>query len=121
MVRALVKDILTESGYTVLLAGNGAEALQICQEHSGPIHVLLTDMVMPGMSGRELAERLLLLRPEIKVLFMSGYTDETTVQHGLLKPGTAFLQKPFSTTKLTRKLRDVLESRSRSNAAAEGC
>jgi PAS domain S-box-containing protein len=112
MVSNLVKNILTESGYTVLTASNGAEALRVCQEHSEPIHLLLTDVVMPGMSGRELAEKVTLLRPEIKILYMSGHADDTIVHHGLLEPGIAFLQKPFSTTALTHQLREVLNTAS---------
>ncbi len=110
MVRNLTQRILSKNGYTVLEAGNGAEALQICQNHSGPIHLLLTDVVMPGMSGRELADRLTPLRPGLKILYMSGYTDDAIVHHGLLEPGIAFLQKPFSTTLLTHKLREVLDT-----------
>ncbi|MFC1974964.1 response regulator [Chloroflexota bacterium] len=110
MVRNLVEKILSESGYTVLMASNGAEALRLCREYTGPIHLLLTDVVMPGMSGHELAEQVALLRPEIKTLYMSGHTDDTIVHHGLLEPGIAFLQKPFSTTGLTHKLREVLDT-----------
>jgi PAS domain S-box-containing protein len=110
IVSNLVENILTESGYTVLMANNGAEALQLCREHNGPIHLLLTDVVMPGMSGHELAEQITRLRPEIKTLYMSGYTDNAIVHHGLLEPGIAFLQKPFSPTTLTHQLREVLDT-----------
>jgi CheY-like chemotaxis protein len=110
MVRNFVEKILTESGYTVLMASNGMEALQLCQEYTDPIHLLLTDVVMPGMSGRELSEQIILLRPEIKTLYMSGHTDHAIVHHGLLEPGISFLQKPFNTTALTRELRKVLDT-----------
>jgi CheY-like chemotaxis protein len=110
MVRNLIQNILLEHGYTVLATSNGAEALRVCRECNEPIHLLLTDVVMPGMSGRELAEQVALLRPEIKILYMSGYTDDAIVHHGLLEPGIAFLQKPFSTTRLTHKLRQVLDT-----------
>jgi len=109
MVRTLGEKILTQSGYAVLMACNGAEALRLCREYTDPIHLLLTDVVMPGMSGRELADQVTLMHPETKILYMSGYTDETIVHHGLLKPGIAFLQKPFSTSELTRKLREILD------------
>jgi PAS domain S-box-containing protein len=96
-VRTLARRVLEMSGYTVLEAGYGGEALRLCQQHSEPIHLLLTDIVMPGgLNGRELAERLLRLRPELKVLYMSGYTDETIVPHEIIEPGLFFLQKPFT-------------------------
>jgi CheY-like chemotaxis protein len=110
MVRDFAKSVLTQNGYTILEARDGQEALQVCQDHSGPIHLLLTDVVMPGMSGRDLAEQIALLRPGIKILYMSGYTDDAIVHHGLLGPDIAFLQKPFSTTGLVHKLREVLDS-----------
>jgi signal transduction histidine kinase len=108
-VRILISRVLQGSGYTVLEAGQGKEALDVCRKHSGPIHLLVTDVIMPQMSGRELAERLALVRPETKVLFMSGYPDNAIVHHGVLDPGTAFLQKPFTLTALENKVREVLE------------
>jgi len=110
-VRDLARDILEAKGYTVLWARDGAEALRICEQHSGPIHLMLTDVVMPEMTGRQLADRLAVLRPAIKVLYMSGYTDNAVVHHGVLDPGTVFLQKPFSAAVLTRKVRKILDAR----------
>jgi CheY-like chemotaxis protein len=110
-VRTLARRVLEMSGYTVLEAGYGGEALRLCQQHSEPIHLLLTDIVMPGgLNGRELAERLLRLRPELKVLYMSGYTDETIVPHEIIEPGLFFLQKPFTPKVLIQKVREVLDS-----------
>jgi two-component system cell cycle sensor histidine kinase/response regulator CckA len=86
------------------------EALQVSQDHSGVIHLLLTDVIMPGMSGRQLADRLVADRPGLKVLFMSGYTDNAIVHHGVLDPGTAFVQKPFTPDSLSRKVREVLDA-----------
>ncbi len=109
-VRDLARDILQANGYTVLGASYGAEAVQLCKRHAGPIHLLLTDVVMPHMSGRQLAERLAPLYPEMKILYMSGYTDNAVVHHGVLDPGTAYLQKPFSPGSLARKVREVLDA-----------
>ncbi len=110
-VRDLARDILQARGYTVLEARHGAEALRISEQHPGPIHLMLTDVVMPEMIGRELADRLAVLRPETKVLYMSGYTDNAVVHHGVLDPGTIFLQKPFTAAVLARKVREILDSR----------
>ena len=110
MVRALAGAILQYNDYTVLETRNGQEALRICQEHPGPIHLLITDVVMPGMSGRELADRLAPLRPSMKILYMSGYTDNAIVRHGVLDIGTAFLQKPFTPVALAQKVRKVLDT-----------
>jgi len=109
-VRSLVRGVLQSRGYTVLQAGRGEEALAVSEQHQGPIHLLLTDVIMPGMSGRELAKRLGSKRPEMKVVYMSGYTDDAIVRHGLLEQGTAFIQKPFTPSSLARKVREVLES-----------
>ena len=86
------------------------EALLIPGQHKGPIHLLLTDVVMPLMNGREVAEKLAKLHPQMKILFMSGYTDDTVVRHGVLESGMAFLQKPFSPDTLARKVREVLDA-----------
>ena len=91
------------------MAASGAEALALAERHEGPIHLLLTDVVMPEMNGRELARHLASLRPEVRVLYMSGYADEAIARHGVLDPGTAFLQKPFTPDGLARKVREVLD------------
>jgi CheY-like chemotaxis protein len=117
-VRALVKDVLTSNGYTVLEASRGDEALSICDQHKGPIHLMVTDVIMPQMSGRELATRLASLRPDMKVLFMSGYTNEGIVHQGVLERDTAFLQKPFTPNSLARKVREVLDASSKNKAPA---
>ncbi len=108
-VRALAREFLDSRGYRVLEAQNGMAALHLSQTHPGGIDLLLTDVVMPGMSGRELAEQIGSVRPRMKVLFVSGYTAEAIGQHGILDPGTEFLQKPFSREALARKLREVLD------------
>ncbi len=108
-VRELARDILRASGYTVLEARNGAEALLLCERHQGPLDMLLTDVVMPRMSGRELAERLAPLRPDLSVLYMSGYTDDAVIRHGVLRAGTAFLQKPFTPAALVQRVRETLD------------
>ena len=108
-LRELVREWLTGAGYTVLEAKSGAEALEISQSHAGSIHLLLTDVVMPGMSGRELAERLTRSRPDMRVLYVSGYTNNAIVHHGVLELGVAFLQKPFTRATLAQKLRETLD------------
>jgi PAS domain S-box-containing protein len=108
-VRTLTRKRLEALGYTVLSVSAGADALNLAASHVGPIHLLVTDVVLPGMSGRELAARLESARPGLKVLYTSGYTDEAVVHHGVLDPGIAFLQKPFMSGTLARKVRDALE------------
>jgi two-component system, cell cycle sensor histidine kinase and response regulator CckA len=112
-VRDYACDVLEAQGYTVLLAKDGAEALEVAGGHAGRIHLLLTDVVMPRMSGRELAERLVQLRPDLAVLYMSGYPDRAVVDHGILGPGVTFLQKPVATDALARKVREVMDARCR--------
>jgi two-component system cell cycle sensor histidine kinase/response regulator CckA len=109
-VRELGVRILQMHGYQALAAGNGSEALRISSTHQGPIHLLLTDVVMPEMNGKDLARRLQAQRPRLRVLYMSGYDDNVIAHHGVLDEGTAFLPKPFSVDALVQKVRFVLES-----------
>lgn len=108
--REIICEMLKISGYLVIPAKNGAEALRAAQSHEGAIHLLITDVVMPGMSGKQLAQELSVARPDIKVLYTSGYTDNTIVHHGVLDEGTAFLEKPFNLKGLTGKIRSVLDA-----------
>jgi len=110
LVRHLVRDILKQNGYSVLEAHHGTEALRVALQHSGPIHLLLTDIVMPQMGGRVLAERVRTFRPAIRILYISGYVDDATIQEGVTNPGTTFLQKPFTVETLTSKVRELLDS-----------
>jgi two-component system cell cycle sensor histidine kinase/response regulator CckA len=107
-VRTVARTILRRQGYKVIEARNGGEALLSCEKHEGTIHLLLTDVVMPQMSGPELAKRLAPIKPEMKLLCMSGYTDNNIVRHGVLEAEIAFLQKPFTPESLARKVREVL-------------
>ena len=106
----MATEILRDAGYHVLEAKHGPEALILGRRHSGAIHLMLTDVVMPQMSGRDLAEQLTPLRRDMKVLYMSGYTDDAIVHHGVLEEGTAFIGKPFTPDALTRKVREVLDA-----------
>jgi two-component system cell cycle sensor histidine kinase/response regulator CckA len=108
-VRALARYTLQIHGYTVLEASQGEKALRIAQEFEGSIHLLVTDVVMPVMGGRQLAEQLAAIRPGLKVLYLSGYTDDAVVRHGVLQAEAAFLQKPFTPGALAQKVRDVLD------------
>jgi PAS domain S-box-containing protein len=107
-LRDLATEVLGLAGYSVLSAGSPSQAMEIARQHAGPIHLLLTDVVMPEMSGRDLADRLIQTRPDLKILYMSGYTDDAIVHHGVLDPGTVLLQKPFTPDGLTRMVGDVL-------------
>jgi len=107
-VRELTVRILRQLGYTILTAASGVEALEVSQAHTGTIDLLLTDVVMPNMSGRQLADSLTQNRPDTKVLFLSGYTENTVVHHGVLDAGVDFLPKPFTRENLAQKLREVL-------------
>ena len=110
MVRRLICTFLRLRGYTVLDAPDGKQALSLFQQHDGPVHVLMVDVVMPDMSGRELALQVTGLRPSVKVIFMSGYMDDTLVRHGVQESGIPFLQKPYNLDGLLRKVREVLDS-----------
>ena len=112
MVRALVRDILDMYGYTVLEAAHGPDAIEICRKHKGTIDMMLTDMVMPHMNGRELRDRLAPLLPSLKVLYMSGYAESGIVHDGVIDPGTAFIPKPFTPESLAAKVRATLDAAS---------
>jgi signal transduction histidine kinase/ActR/RegA family two-component response regulator len=112
-VRKLASKILQRCGYVVLEARDGREGLSVCKAHQGKIDLLLSDVVMPEVGGRDLAQRILTMRPDIKVLFMSGHTQDVILKEGV-KAGTAFLQKPFAPTDLAHKVREVLDSQGRS-------
>ena len=111
-VRKLESEVLRARGYVVLEARDGREALSVCKAHQGKIDLLLSDVVMPELGGRELAERVLATRPDTKLLFMSGHTQDVILKKGV-KAGTPFLQKPFAPNALADKVRAVLDSRGR--------
>ncbi|HTW57487.1 MAG TPA: ATP-binding protein [Terriglobales bacterium] len=110
-VRDLAGAVLTSCGYTVLVAESARAVASKCEQHRGEIHLLLTDVVMPGVGGREIANQVLARRPSTKVLYMSGYTTNAIIHHGVLDPGTFFLQKPFTPASLSAKVREVLDHR----------
>jgi PAS domain S-box-containing protein len=118
-VRELVRVTLTARGYRVIEAENGECGLRVAEEFKEPIDILITDVVMPGIGGRELAKKLLLMRPGISVLYLSGYTEDAVVTQGALGPGTAFLQKPFTLQNLSKKVREVLRSRPAAKSIAK--
>jgi two-component system cell cycle sensor histidine kinase/response regulator CckA len=107
-LRELAHRLLTRQGYTVIVAADADEALRLFNEN-GEIDIVLTDVVMPGVSGPALAKRLMERRPGVKVIYMSGYTEDVITRHGILQPGIAFLHKPFTADALGRKIRDVLD------------
>jgi CheY-like chemotaxis protein len=109
-VRTLMSRALSRYGFTVLTAGDGTEAIRLARAHEGDIHLLATDVVMPGMNGRDLAQALRRERPGLRVLFMSGYTDDTLLRHGVYEAQEAFLQKPFPLQTLAAKVREVLSA-----------
>jgi len=111
-LRYLARQFLEKQGYTVVEAADGAVAMQIAVAHSGTIHLLLTDVIMPGMNGRELAQRISEIRPNVKILYMSGYTENVVGQDGTLEPGVRLLQKPFNLRDLKTKVREVLDATS---------
>src|SRR5262249_56558584 len=108
LLRSMVRELLLQLGYEVLVGRDVADALRLCAEHPDPIHLLLTDVVMPGMSGSALAVKVRARHPETRVLYMSGYADDAVVRHGVLHAEAAFLRKPFSTAVLAREVSDVL-------------
>jgi PAS domain S-box-containing protein len=110
-LRGVLRETLEDNGYTVLVASDGAAALQVADEHAGPIHLMLTDVIMPGMTGRQAAQELGATRPRMKVLYISGYTQEGIARHGEFGLGTAFLSKPFTSAALLRKCRELLDAR----------
>jgi len=108
-LRTVVADLLGQLGYRILSARNGVEALDLARDYAGRIDVLLCDVVMEGLPGPELAEQLLRARPELKVVFMSGFADTSLAPGGILKPGTVLIQKPFTVRALSAKLREILD------------
>jgi CheY-like chemotaxis protein len=111
LVRTVAKRILDAAGYVVLTAANGSEGLQLLGQQRAQIHLVLTDVVMPGMSGRSFAEKLLLSHPGTSVLYMSGYTDNAVLHQGVLDGGAQFLSKPLNRGELLKKVREVLDGR----------
>jgi CheY-like chemotaxis protein len=109
MLRKLARQTLKGHGYKIVEAANGSEAIALSAQHEGPIHLLLTDVIMPGMNGRELATRMLQTRPSLRVLFMSGYTDDAIVHQGVLDESANFIQKPFAPDGLAFRVREVLD------------
>jgi len=109
-VRQLVRETLAAKGYRVLEAENGEAGMAAAAQHQGTIELVITDVVMPGMGGRELVRQIGETRPETKVLYLSGYTEDAIVSDGTIESGTAFLQKPFTLQRLARKVREVLQA-----------
>jgi CheY-like chemotaxis protein len=108
-VRGLVRQILLGAGYNVLESPDGAQALQLAEQHLGPIHLLVTDVVLPGVGGRMVAERLMALRPTMRILFLSGYTDDAVLRRGVDQADANFLQKPFTSADLLKKVAEILQ------------
>jgi CheY-like chemotaxis protein len=109
-VRELTTTILKREGYRVLAAESGEQALELLKGHEGAVALLLTDVIMSGMNGRELADRVRTISPETRILFMSGYTDDTIAEHGVIKEGIMFLHKPFSVKVLLAKVREAMDA-----------
>jgi two-component system cell cycle sensor histidine kinase/response regulator CckA len=112
-LRELIGELLEANGYQVLAAEDPTKAIETAERHGGVIHLLLTDVLMPGMNGRELAQRVRELRPDIRVLYMSGHTEDSIAQSGLLEPGALLISKPFTQESLARKVREALGPRPR--------
>jgi two-component system cell cycle sensor histidine kinase/response regulator CckA len=110
-LRELVGELLEANGYQVLMAEDPTKAIETAERHGGVIHLLLTDVLMPGLNGRELAQRVKDLRPGIRVLYMSGHTEDSIAQSGLVEPGALLISKPFTQESLARKLREALGPR----------
>jgi two-component system, cell cycle sensor histidine kinase and response regulator CckA len=110
-VRTIVRRTLESRGYHVIAAADGEEALELCMAHEGPIDLLVTDIVMPGLSGREVAERIETLRPGTRTLFMSGYTADEIIRRGIMTEAIAFIEKPFAPSQLVARIRETLEKR----------
>jgi two-component system, cell cycle sensor histidine kinase and response regulator CckA len=117
-VRQLVRETLSARGYQVVEAGNGEDGLAAAARHNGPIDLIITDVVMPGMDGREMVKLLAQTRPETKVLFLSGYTEDSIASEGTPETGPAFLQKPFTLQNLSRKIREILGNSSAAGASS---
>jgi DNA-binding response OmpR family regulator len=103
-----MEKTLRRFGYTVIATATGSEAVATARAHAGPVHVMVTDVVLPDGSGREVARQVLGSRPSVRVLYMSGYTEDAIVHHGVLEPGLSFIQKPFTADALVRRIREVL-------------
>jgi CheY-like chemotaxis protein len=119
-VRSFAARILTEQGYHMLTAGNGQEAIQLVRGHDGRIDLLVTDVVMPGMNGKELVEQIKRLQPGVRILYMSGYSDDLIAHHDVPNHGTSFLAKPFSLETLGQKVRDLLDTAPEQGAGEDG-
>ena len=117
-MRQSEREFLALTGYNVLEARDGEDAISVAREYNGNIDMMITDVIMPHMNGAKLAERLLLERPEMRVLFVSGYAETTVLRHGAIDVTTRFLQKPFSLKMLAKKIRQVLETPTRASAAS---
>ena len=121
MVRGIMIRLLGSEGYHLLEAATGEEAWQQAERYTGPIHLLLSDMIMPGMSGRQLAERVLAARPETKILLMSGFSDDAGLQRGIEDKSLAFIQKPFVLEALLSKVQEVLAFDGSRSRVTTGC
>lgn len=117
-VRDVTQEVLEMSGYTVLTAADGTEAIRLFEQHTSPVDLLVTDVVMPGMNGRELANRLLMRCPGLKMIFISGYADNPVVREGTGLASVGYLQKPFTLDALTRKVREVIDANMRERACS---